>query len=255
MTRSVVATRARLALSACGRSPRDAEVTPEPDLGQAEADALRCWQPSGRVPELWGFDAPTGALLLEAIATELPVSETRSRVAVSESAELIDALHRAGSRCATSDITPLAIRIDFLFEHWLARYATNPRIPRAVLDALSTGHERAQALAQAGTVSVLLHGDLHPANVLDGGAARGLIAVDPRPCTGDAAFDAIDWVFCGECELDQWKARNQALASRLGLDPDRLRAWCRAFAPMLAANRAAREAPPKTVDAFLDLTI
>ncbi|OUC96640.1 hypothetical protein CA984_14275 [Streptosporangium minutum] len=39
----------------------------------------------------------------------------------------------------------------------------------------------------------LVHGDLHPGNVLDGGP-RGLVVIDPRPCVGDPAFDAVDWV-------------------------------------------------------------
>lgn len=123
-----------------------------------------------------------------------------------------------------------------------------------MLDALTTGHERAKTLAQTDTARVLLHADLHPANVLDGGDVRGLIAIGPRPCVGDAAFDAVDWVFWGAYEPDEWKARNEALASALGLDPDRLWAWCCAFAPLLAANGTTREAPPEIVDALLDLT-
>jgi streptomycin 6-kinase len=230
------------------------KLTPQIDIAQAEAHALRCWEPSGHAPQVWGFDAPTGALLLEAIADELPAFETRREVSVSESAELIDALHRAGSRCATSTVTPLAVRIDFIFEPWIGRRATNPGIPPAVLDALTTGHGRAKTLAQTDTARVLLHADLHPANVLDGGDVRGLIAIGPRPCVGDTAFDAVDWVFWGAYESDEWKARNEALASALGLDPDRLWAWCCAFAPLLAANGTTREAPPETVDALLDLT-
>ena len=41
---------------------------------------------------------------------------------------------------------------------------------------------------------MLLHGDLTPVNVLDGGVERGLVAIDPAPCVGDPAFDAIDLV-------------------------------------------------------------
>jgi streptomycin 6-kinase len=40
----------------------------------------------------------------------------------------------------------------------------------------------------------VLHGDLTPSNILDGGAERGLVAMDPAPCLGDAAFDAVDLI-------------------------------------------------------------
>ena len=42
-----------------------------------------------------------------------------------------------------------------------------------------------------------MHGDLHPGNVLRGGPGRGVVAIDPRPCLGDPAFDAVDWVLAG----------------------------------------------------------
>jgi streptomycin 6-kinase len=41
---------------------------------------------------------------------------------------------------------------------------------------------------------VLLHGDLHLGNVLDGGPSRGLVAIDPKACLGDPCFDAVDYV-------------------------------------------------------------
>jgi streptomycin 6-kinase len=31
---------------------------------------------------------------------------------------------------------------------------------------------------------------LTPSSILDGGAERGLVAIDPAPCLGDPAFDA-----------------------------------------------------------------
>ncbi|MGZ8761136.1 MAG: aminoglycoside phosphotransferase family protein [Aeromicrobium sp.] len=52
------------------------------------------------------------------------------------------------------------------------------------------GADTTGPLAQRASPSVLLHGDLTPSNILDGGAERGLVAIDPAPCLGDAAFDA-----------------------------------------------------------------
>jgi streptomycin 6-kinase len=100
---------------------------------------------------------------------------------------------------------------------------------------------------------VLLHGDLHPGNVLDGGATRGLVAIDPRPCVGDAAFDAVDWVFWGVDNPRGWQPHARQLALALGVEHGRLWAWCAALAPMLAAAKAGRGAAPDEVNALLAL--
>jgi streptomycin 6-kinase len=101
---------------------------------------------------------------------------------------------------------------------------------------------------------VLLHGDLHPGNVLDGGEGRGLVAIDPRPCVGDAAFDVVDWVFWAVRDPGAWEPRSRALALALGLDRERLWAWCAALAAMLAASVVARGARAEQVAALLVLS-
>jgi len=102
-------------------------------------------------------------------------------------------------------------------------------------------------------VPVLLHGDLHPSNVLDGGAARGLVAIDPRPCVGEAAFDAVDWVLWAVDDAHAWESRSRELALALGVEHERLWAWCTALAPLLAASRGARGASAEEVAALLAL--
>jgi streptomycin 6-kinase len=125
-------------------------------------------------------------------------------------------------------------------------------VTRAVAVArLQRGHELARALAAAAGPSVLLHGDLHPGNVLDGGSGRGLVAIDPRPCVGDAAFDAVDWVFWMTDDPRAWRPRSRALADALGLDGERLWAWCRAHVALLAAARATRGASEDQVCTLL----
>lgn len=68
---------------------------------------------------------------------------------------------------------------------------------------------------------MLLHGDLHLGNVLDGGPARGLVAIDPRACVGDPCFDAVDYALDGAGH-DGVGNRCAALAPVAGLDPGRL---------------------------------
>jgi streptomycin 6-kinase len=179
------------------------------------------------VPAVWGHDAALGALLLEAIPSEAPLAELNVAVELDAVAALIRGLHGSGAPALTDGVVPLEERVEFVFDHWIERR-------RGDVDALRRGYELARALAADATPDpVLLHGDLHAGNVLDGGPERGLVAIDPRPCVGDAAFDAVDWPFHGTDDPRTWKPRSRELAHALGLDPERLWAWCRALAPML----------------------
>jgi streptomycin 6-kinase len=232
------------------------KLTPDPELGATEASALRRWEPSGRVPLVWGYDAGLGALLLEAIPSETPLSELGRAVALDEVTNLIGGLHRSGAPVAADGWATLAERVEFIFDHWVQRHGRRGEVvTRAVpVDRLRRGHELARELAAEAGEPVLLHGDLHPGNVLDGGTVRGLVAIDPRPCVGDAAVDAVDWVFWAVDDPGAWEPRSRELAVALGLDHERLWAWCAAFAAMLAAAEAARGASAEQVAALLALS-
>jgi streptomycin 6-kinase len=94
----------------------------------------------------------------------------------------------------------------------------------------------AHALTEEGPIRVL-HGDLHPGNVLRGSKTRGLVAIDPRPCLGDPGFDAVDWLLADGGGEPSVQSRIQWLAGRTdGLDPDRAWAWCQALAVVLAVG-------------------
>jgi len=93
-------------------------------------------------------------------------------------------------------------------------------------------------LAADAAPTVLLHGDLTPVNVLDGGAERGLVAIDPAPCLGDPAFDAIDLVFWRAEDAETIAVRAEQLAPAVGADATRLLDWCAAFAGMVALEIA-----------------
>jgi streptomycin 6-kinase len=236
--------------------PAMLKLTPDAELAAAEASALRRWEPSGRVPQVWGDDAALGALLLEAIPNETSLADRRTAVALDDVADLIGELHRSGAPVPADGVVPLAARVEFIFEHWIERHAQRGEVmTRTVpVDRLRRGHRLARELAADAATPVLLHGDLHPGNVLDGGAVRGLVAIDPRPCVGDAAVDAVDWVFWAVDDPGAWEPRSRDLAVALGLDHQRLWAWCAAFAAMLAASRAARGASPEQVAALLALS-
>jgi streptomycin 6-kinase len=169
------------------------KLCPEAAITAAEARALRLWQPTGRVPAVW--ESAAGALLLEAVRDERPRS-----IAVDAVAPMIRALHVA----PVAGFPSLGERVAFIFDHF----------------ALA-GREAALALAADAVAPSVLHGDLHPGNVLD--TERGLVAIDPRPCVGDPAFDVIDWVFHGDADAATW-------AAATGCDAGRLARWCEAFA-------------------------
>jgi hypothetical protein len=84
-----------------------------------------------------------------------------------------------------------------------------------------------------------------------GGVGRGLVAIDPRACVGDPAFDAVDWVLWATDDPRLWKQRSRELASALRADADGLWAWCAACAAILAASEVARGGPSRRVQALL----
>jgi streptomycin 6-kinase len=212
------------------------KLCPERQLTRAEAGALRSWEPSGHVPAVWACDLELSALLLEAMPSEVPLSESATGVERSDVARLIAALHRTGVPQDLAGAVPLGERVDFIFEYWSRRLRGGSAL------VSFEGRELAGALASDDTPAVLLHGDLHPGNVLRGGEGRGLVAIDPRPCVGDGAFDVVDWVFFSSSDAADWEATSRDLAAMLGYDPARVWAWARAFAPLLAAIKAARAA-------------
>lgn len=230
------------------------KVTPDADLARAEDRALRSWGSSGRVPEVWGHDATLGALLLEAIPNEMPLAEMGVDVELDDIAELISALHRSGAPVVDDGVTSLADRVDFMFHYWTERHGHRPELATVVsVERVRRGYDLARALAADLDAPVLLHGDFHPYNVLDGGDTRGLVAIDPRPCVGDAAFDAVDWVFWPKEDPQNWESRCTQLATALDVDRSRVWDWCRTFAAMLAATTATRGGDSDRVDAFLAL--
>jgi streptomycin 6-kinase len=89
---------------------------------------------------------------------------------------------------------------------------------------------------------------------LDGGEARGLVAIDPAPCIGDPAFDAIDLVLWQAENLATVRSRAERLAAAIGADAGRLLAWCSAFAGMTALETAENGAgSPAQLETYVGL--
>lgn len=110
-------------------------------------------------------------------------------------------------------------------------------------------HAVARELLTAPQDIVVLHGDLHHENVLDGGV-RGWLAIDPKGYVGERGFDFANVL----CNPDAAMAtapgrleRQVALIGReAGLDRARLLAWVAAWAGLSAAWHLEDGTSPET---------
>jgi streptomycin 6-kinase len=220
--------------------PAVLKLSPDRTLGVAEASALTAWRPSGRVPHLLEFDEEMGALLMEAIQPGTPLADSEAAIPLEAIAGLVRDLHSAPGENDMTNFPPLIERVEFVFELW-GKQLHKPEVAQHVSqDLLERSLATARELAASPGPRVLLHGDLHAHNVLDGGPDRGLVAVDPRACVGDPASDLIDWVLIDAGDEPRWRQRAELLASEVGVDPAALWRWCECMAVLMVISRLAR---------------
>lgn len=212
-------------------TPAVLKLTPEREL-LAEQDVMARWfAASGRVPAVLALDAEAGAMVLEEVVPGTPAADLSVAPSPERWAELMAALHGAAPAATTPRL--LRGRMEEAFARVgrrLAEPAIGARMDAAAWDRAV---RRCARLLDTETATVLLHGDLHPGNVLDGGSARGLMAIDPKACAGDPCFDAVDFVV-GGAGREGVGTRCARLAAAYGLDPDRLYAWSRVNAAFAA---------------------
>jgi streptomycin 6-kinase len=228
-------------------SPVWLKLTPDPVIAAEEAEALRAWAGTSSVVTLLAQELGEGALLLESVEPGVPVRELAWRLP--EVAVLLRDLRAPSPAPARrSVLRPLSHRIGFLFDLTSRRLAGAGAGRSGLFDSAVLGRARTAALelATSGPVG-LVHGDLHPANVLSGPGA-GMVAIDPRPAWGDPDFDTVDWVLEGVVERAGLERRIEELSVLVpGLSPDRVLGWCRALAVLIAVPRVCdRRHDPET---------
>lgn len=216
--------------SAAGEQ-RVLKLTPDPEIAAGEAVALTAWHACPHTVPLHAADPGRGALLLERVRPGTRLADERDPYPIEEIVPLLQDLCQP---VPDLELPALKDRADFLLDLTSQRLEQYPaaaeHVPPGLVEA---SRERASGLAGSGP-RMLIHGDLHPGNVLRGAPGRGLVAIDPRPCLGDPAFDAIDWVLADGGDGPEVRQRAERLASRVtGLDPDRVWAWCRAMAVVI----------------------
>jgi streptomycin 6-kinase len=207
-----------------------------------EAAALAAWV-TPHVPAVYAVDAAAGALLTEAIEPGGMLSDAPGYPSIQSVAELVSALHTHGSAPAAFPpapvFPPLTQLIAYMFDSWARQRQLHPELVELVgEDLFERGRRSAARLAAESSPTVVLHGDLTPVNVLDGGDRRGLVAIDPAPCLGDPAYDAIDLLVWQAGDIAAIEARAAVLATEIGVDVARLMDWCVAFAGMFALDLA-----------------
>ena len=216
--------------------PAVLKVSPERRRVLEEAAALVRWT-TVHVPAVLAVDENVGALLIEAIEPGTPLIESGVYPHLESLAALIASLH--GDGVPDPSYQPVAEHIAYLFDAGRMNYERRPELVELIPPELyERGRELAMHLADDAPATVLLHGDLTPANILDGGEERGLVAIDPAPCLGDAAFDAVDLVLWRAEDVTAMAARAERLAPAIGAEPERLLEWCSAFAAMVALEIA-----------------
>lgn len=233
---------------------RGAVLKASPDRARlaSEAAALGSWQ-TAHTPEVIALDEQLGVLLLEEIEPGTPLAVSTTYPSLDSVAELLTSLHDSN---APSPTYPAAKqRVAYLFAASAKLYERHPELAALISPELyQRGHALAARLAEHDGPVVLLHGDLTPGNILDGGAGRGLVAIDPAPCRGDAAFDAVDPILWQAYDLQAIQARTERLAAAAGMDAERLSGWCTAFAAMSALELASQGNGPSTrLDALREL--
>jgi streptomycin 6-kinase len=228
------------------------KASPERERIAHEAAALASWK-TGHVPAVLAVDESVGALLIEAVEPGTPLDETAAYPRLQSLVALLTALHEHG--VPDPRYRPVADHIAYLFDSGLKNYERRPDLAELVPRELyGRGRQLAMRLAADAAPTVLLHGDLTPVNVLDGGADRGLVAIDPAPCLGDPAFDAVDLVFWRAEDVETIVMRAEQLAPAIGGDAGRLLDWCVAFAGMVALEKAeASDAAPGQVESLVAL--
>ncbi|MGV9365328.1 aminoglycoside phosphotransferase family protein [Amycolatopsis sp. NPDC003731] len=224
------------------------KLTPDPEVARLEFTGLSAWAGCSRVVQVLDADLDANAILLEGL---VPGTELTGRaVPWAELGELLDQLHSAEPR---GEVRRLADGIEFIFGLSERRRRDSPAAARMSADVLATGRARALELATSGPVT-LIHGDLHPANVLDAGPGRGAVAIDPRPALGDPALDAIDFVYVPMAAGGTIDDGIAALAPHVrDFDAERVRAWCVAMAPLIALAPLRRGERTPFTDAVLEL--
>ncbi|WP_328648404.1 aminoglycoside phosphotransferase family protein [Amycolatopsis sp. NBC_00348] len=225
------------------------KLTPDPEIARLEAAGLRAWTGCPRAVQVLDTDLDAGAILLEGL---VPGTELRGRdVPWAEIGDLLTQLHGVAPPAGLPSLTD---RVTFMYDITDRTVPGSAAEPHLTRELLARARDRALSLAATGGSIAVVHGDLHPGNVLDAGPGRGVVAIDPRPSVGDPAMDAVDWAFLPMAAGGTIDDGITLLAPHVPhLDVERVHAWCVALAPLLAHGPLRRGEHTPFTDALLQM--
>jgi streptomycin 6-kinase len=223
------------------------KLSPDHAFAAEQVAMLRLFGSSGRVPAVLAAASDAGAVVLEAVVPGTRAEEMADAPSPEQWAELLAALHKADPPVGPP--RDLRGRTEEAFAR-IGRRLAEPRIAARIDQAMwNRAIQRCAMLLDTQAGQVLLHGDLHLGNVLDGGS-RGLVAIDPKVCVGEPCFDAVDFVLAAAGQ-EGVETRCALVAAAGGLDADRLYAWCQVIAPMVAIGElTGKSAEPVLAELF-----
>jgi len=228
--------------STIGETRYALKLSPDRSVTEQEAAALTYWTDAPTVVDLVDSDATRGAILLEWLpeTTELPAAAW----GIADVAGLVGDLYLPRGTLP-ADVRPARERVEFVFELWDRRRRTLRESP---IDAAVWRRCRDAALDMANEGATLLHGDLHPGNLLRTGNGSRIVTIDPRPCIGDPSMDLTDLAITGAgSEVDIRRRCRQLADIADPIDADRLWRWCCNFAPIMAVSLVRRAARAEDV--------
>ncbi|MFE3145681.1 aminoglycoside phosphotransferase family protein [Streptomyces sp. NPDC059218] len=231
-------------------TPAVLKLSPDRALLVEQVGMLGWFAASGRVPAVLAVDEDAGAMVLEEVLPGTPAEDMPAASLSGQWSDLLAALHGVAPPPRPPRV--LRGRCEEAFAR-VGRRLSEPAIgARIDVTAWSKARQRCEQLLDTEATTVLLHGDLHLGNVLDGGAERGLMAIDPKACVGDPCFDAVDYVVAG-AGLEGVGTRCARVAAACGLDGDRLHAWSQVIAPFAAIAHLGNGGEERVIDELLAL--
>jgi streptomycin 6-kinase len=213
------------------------KLTPDRSIADSEAIALRAWARTPHAVDLLASEPEAGVLLLDRVTPGTKAAERPGLPPLEDFAELLAGLRDARGQDVTT-LRSSAEGVEFIYG-LIARRASDPYVRRFVPpDMVARGHALARELTASTSDYGLVHGDLHLFNILDGGPARGLVAIDPRSSYGDRTWDAIDIALARVTSADELDDRISRITALVpGLNAGRLRQWCQATAVLSIVQR------------------
>lgn len=190
--------------------------------GVDEAVALDAWSASGLSPRVLRQDAWTWSMLLDEVRPGAALSSEQEGPALDAGVRLLSRLHA----CEAPRSIPT-------LENTMRAYLDQARALRpdqdkalrelGAAELLDSGLDEGERLSADSVGDALLHGDFNPGNVLRAGH-DSWVAIDPKPLTGDPAFDLYPLV---QQLGDPHSAstRLQTAAELLGCDLGRAIRW------------------------------